>query len=143
MMLDAQLLYHRLSRRRRAWARSSDQAGSMSGRVHSQYRLTRLRAFPGARNRKIQPRGPEPGGNVARFWPLAGRSIDDGLQMEAEEYRRLARQCLAQAQLVSDAQAKAKILDRAAIWLSICRACRTSHARRPATTANSAEEKIS
>jgi hypothetical protein len=37
--------------------------------------------------------------------------------MDAGEYRRRARRCLAQARLVSNPEARAKIINLATIWL--------------------------
>jgi hypothetical protein len=37
--------------------------------------------------------------------------------MEAGEYRRRARRCLAQARLVSNPEARVKIVDLATIWM--------------------------
>ena len=57
--------------------------------------------------------------------------------MEAGEYRRRARRCLAQAQLVSNPEARARIIDTATIWMFFAERAERNH--RPAA-ANPAQE---
>jgi hypothetical protein len=60
---------------------------------------------------------------------------------KAEEYRRRAWRCLTLARLAVNAEARAKIVDMAEIWMRFAQRAEQQTPVVSATTANTAEEK--